>query len=150
MPTLERKSGCVLGLLKKRRIICFICFYKWSINHRRGLWGTRCPPKKWYIICQSFLVIITNLWKMIAFFKIWIFAIILFQNYFFMRYIDEFSLFIASDEESFPSKSKKFYLTMFSIIRLMSAVKLETTYHSIIRFGVSLFFSPLIVFLVLL
>ena len=143
-------------------IICFICFYKWSINHRRGLWGnlgspnrrglwgTRCPPKKWYIICQSFLVIITNLWKMIAFFKIWIFAIILFQNYFFMRYIDEFSLFIASDEESFPSKSKKFYLTMFSIIRLMSAVKLETTYHSIIRFGVSLFFSPLIVFLVLL
>ena len=81
---------------------------------------------------------------MIAFFKIWIFAIILFQNYFFMRYIDEFSLFIASDEESFPSKSKKFYLTMFSIIRLMSAVKLETTYHSIIRFGVSLFFSPLI------
>ena len=87
---------------------------------------------------------------MIAFFKIWIFVLILSQNYFFMRYIDDFSLLLHSDEESFPSKSKKFYLTLFSIIRLVSAAKLETTYHSIIRFGVSLFFSPLFVFIILI
>jgi hypothetical protein len=25
-------------------IVYFICFYKRFINHRRGLWGTLCPP----------------------------------------------------------------------------------------------------------
>jgi hypothetical protein len=63
-----------------------------------------------------------------------------------MEYIDDLSLLIPSNQESFPSKSKKFYLTLFSIIRLVSAAKLETTYQSIIRFGISLFFSPLAIF----
>jgi hypothetical protein len=87
---------------------------------------------------------------MIVFLKLWIFAIILFQNYFFMRYIDDLSLFLPSNEEIFSSKSKKFYLTLFSIIRLVSAAKLETTYQSIIKYGISLFFSPFCVLLILL
>ena len=39
--------------------------------------------------------------------------------------------------------NRKMYLTLFSIIRLVKAVKLETTYQSVMKFGISLFYSPL-------
>jgi hypothetical protein len=42
---------------------------------------------------------------------------------------------------------RKFYLTIFSMIRVAKAIKEETTYKSLIQYGVSLFYSP--VFLVI-
>jgi len=82
---------------------------------------------------------------MIAYIKIWIFAIILFENYFFMLQID----YLAKDDK-FSSIDKKLYLTLFSIIRLISAAKLETTYQSVIKYGLSLFYSPLCILLLIL
>ena len=79
--------------------------------------------------------------KMIAFIKLWIFAIILLQNYIFMNHIN--NLDDLHDDDNFSSIDKKLYLTLFSIIRLVTAAKLETTYHAVMKFGLSLFYSPL-------
>ena len=82
---------------------------------------------------------------MIAFLKLWIIAIILFENYFFMHQIDYLtSIFRGSQEGADLSiVDRKLYLIIFSIIRLVKAVKMETTYQSVMKFGTSLLYSPL-------
>jgi hypothetical protein len=86
---------------------------------------------------------------MIVFIKLWIIAIILFENYFFMHYFDYLTRMVrmGSQEEGVDLVDRKLYLTIFSIIRVAKAIKEETTYQSIVKYGVSLFYSP--VFLVI-
>ncbi len=86
---------------------------------------------------------------MIAFIKLWIIAIILFENYFFMYYFDYLTRMVrmGSQEERVDLIDRKFYLTIFSMIRVAKAIKEETTYQSMVKYGVSLFYSP--VFLVI-
>ena len=81
---------------------------------------------------------------MITFLKFWIIAIILFENYFFMHFFDSLTLMVRmeSQEEGIDLIDRKFYLTIFSIIRLAKAIKLETTYKSVTQFGTSLLYSP--------
>jgi len=87
--------------------------------------------------------------KMIAFIKLWIIAIILFENYFFLHFFDYLTKMVrvGGQEEGVDLVNRKFYLTIFSMIRVAKAIKEETTYQSLIQYGVSLFYSP--VFLVL-
>jgi hypothetical protein len=87
---------------------------------------------------------------MIAFIKLWIIALILFENYFFMHYFDYLTRMVrmGSQQEGVVDLiDRKFYLTIFSMIRVAKAIKEETTYKSLIQYGVSLFYSP--VFLVI-
>jgi hypothetical protein len=86
---------------------------------------------------------------MIAFIKLWIIAIILLENYFFMHYFDYLTQMVRMgfQEEGVDLINRKFYLTIFSIIRVAKAIKEETTYQSMVKYGVSLFYSP--VFLVI-
>ena len=86
---------------------------------------------------------------MIAFIKLWIIALILFENYFFMRFFDSLTrmVWMNPQEEGVDLIDRKFYLTIFSMIRVAKAIKLETTYKSMTQFGTSLFYSP--VFLVI-
>ena len=86
---------------------------------------------------------------MIAFIKLWIIAIILFENYFFLNYFDYLTKMVrvGYQEEGVDLINRKFYLTIFSIVRVAKAVKEEATYKSLIHYGISLFYSP--VFLVL-
>ncbi len=81
--------------------------------------------------------------QMIAFLKIWIFLLIIFQNQIFMNYIIYFCE--NKKEESFIDR--KLFLTIFSIILLYLSAVAETTYQTILRFGFLLFFSPFILFL---
>jgi|688.fasta_scaffold294091_2 hypothetical protein len=75
---------------------------------------------------------------MIAFLKFWIFLIIIFQNHFFMKYID-YSF------QNYESITKiKLFLTIFSITLLFLAAITETTYQATIKFGFLLIFSPII------
>lgn len=78
---------------------------------------------------------------MIALLKIWIFLIIIFQNHFFMKYIDYF----FEDYESLTNI--KLFLTIFSITLLFLATTAETTYQTIKRFAILLIFSPVIFFI---
>jgi len=80
---------------------------------------------------------------MIAFLKIWIFLLIIFQNHVFMNYIDHF----FENEKEKSLIDKKLFLTTFSITLLYLSAKAETTYQTILRFGILLFFSPFILFL---
>ena len=80
---------------------------------------------------------------MIAFLKIWIFLLIIFQNHFFMNYIDHF--FENETEKSLIDR--KLFLTTFSITLLYFSVTAETTYQTILRLGILLIFSPFILFL---
>jgi hypothetical protein len=86
---------------------------------------------------------------MIAFIKLWIIAIILFENYFFMHQIDYMTGIFWGNQEGAEVDivDRKLYLTLFSIIRLVKAMKLETTYQSVMKFGISLFYSPLFLIL---
>ena len=54
---------------------------------------------------------------------------------------------IGAQEEGVDLVDRKLYLTIFSMIRVAKAMKAETTYQSLIHYGVSLFYSP--VFLVI-
>jgi hypothetical protein len=81
---------------------------------------------------------------MIAFLKIWIFFMIILQNHYFNKYID----YSYEDEKS--STNAKLFMTIISITLLYFAANTETTYQTIIRFGVLLLLSPLIIFLNLL
>jgi hypothetical protein len=54
---------------------------------------------------------------------------------------------MGSQEERVDLIDRKFYLTIFSMIRVAKAIKEETTYQSMVKYGVSLFYSP--VFLVI-
>ena len=78
---------------------------------------------------------------MIAILKAWIFLMIISQNYYFIKYIDS----TIQNEES--STNAKLFMTITSITLLYLAATAETTYQTIIRFGVLLFISPLIIFL---
>jgi len=91
---------------------------------------------------------VSDFW-MIAFIKLWIIAIILFENYFFMNFFELLTQMVRMDsqEEEVDLVDRKFYLTIFSIVRVAKAIKAETTYQSLIHYGVSLFYSP--VFLVI-
>jgi hypothetical protein len=86
---------------------------------------------------------------MIAFLKLWIIAIILFENYFFMNQIDYLNgvFWNAKEKEGISIFNKKLYLMLFSIIRLLKIIKFETTYQSVMKFGISLFYSPLFLIL---
>ena len=81
---------------------------------------------------------------MIAFIKLWIIAIILFENYFFMYYFDYLTRMVrmGSQEERVDLIDRKFYLTIFSMIRVAKAIKLESTYQSVTQFGTTLLYSP--------
>ena len=81
---------------------------------------------------------------MIAILKVWIFLMIVLQNHYFIKYIDS----TIQDKES--STNAKIFMTITSITLLYLAATAETTYQTIIRFGVLLFISPLIIFLNLL
>ena len=89
---------------------------------------------------------------MIVFIKLWIISIILFENYFFMNQIDYMTgIFWGSQKGTeVDIIDKKMYLTLFSIIRLFKAIKLETTYQSVMKFGISLFYSPIFLILYIL
>ena len=91
---------------------------------------------------------VSDFW-MIAFIKLWIIAIILFENYFFMHFFDSLTRMVRMNpqEEGVDLIDRKFYLTIFSMIRVAKAIKEETTYQSMVKYGVSLFYSP--VFLVI-
>ncbi len=54
---------------------------------------------------------------------------------------------VEGQEDGVDLVNRKFYLTIFSIVRVVKAVKEEATYKSLIHYGISLFYSP--VFLVL-
>jgi hypothetical protein len=86
---------------------------------------------------------------MIAFLKLWIIAIILFENYFFMNQIDYLNsvFWNGKEKEGISIFNKKLYLMLFSIIRLLKIIKFETTYQSVMKFGISLFYSPLFLIL---
>jgi hypothetical protein len=75
---------------------------------------------------------------MIAFLKIWIFLIIIFQNHIFMKYID----YSFAKYESIVSI--KFFSTIFSITLLYLAATTETTYQTLFKFGFLLLITPLI------
>ncbi len=77
---------------------------------------------------------------MIAMLKAWIFLIIVLQNHFFIEYIDS----TIQNEKS--STNAKLFMTIASITLLYLAATAETTYQTIIRFGVSLLISPIIIF----
>ena len=81
---------------------------------------------------------------MITFIKFWIIAIIVFENYFFMHYFDSLTRMVRmeSQEEGIDLIDRKFYLTIFSMMRVAKAIKLESTYQSLIQFGTTLFYSP--------
>ena len=81
---------------------------------------------------------------MIAFIKLWIIALILFENYFFMHYFDSLTRMVRmeSQEEGIDLIDRKFYLTIFSMMRVAKAIKLESTYQSVTQYGVTLFYSP--------
>jgi hypothetical protein len=81
---------------------------------------------------------------MIAFIKLWIVAIILFENYFFMTFFESLTRMVRNsyEEEGVEIVDRKLYLTIFSMIRVAKAMKVETTYQSLIHYGVSLFYSP--------
>ena len=81
---------------------------------------------------------------MIVFIKLWIIALILFENYFFMHYFDYLTQMVRIDsqEEGFDLFDRKLYLTIFSVIRVAKAIKEETTYKSMTQFGKSLLYSP--------
>ncbi len=81
---------------------------------------------------------------MIAFIKLWIIAIILFENYFFMHFFDYLTKMVRSgyQEEGVDMINRKFYLTIFSLVRVANAMKAETTYQTLIHYGISLFYSP--------
>ena len=81
---------------------------------------------------------------MIVFIKFWIIAIIVFENYFFMHYFDSLTqmVWMNPQEEGVDLIDRKFYLTIFSMIRVAKAIKLESTYQSLIQFGTTLFYSP--------
>ena len=81
---------------------------------------------------------------MIAFIKLWIIALILFENYFFMNYFDYLTRMVRMDsqEEGVDLIDRKLYLTIFSMIRVAKAIKEETTYKSVTQFGTSLLYSP--------
>jgi hypothetical protein len=81
---------------------------------------------------------------MIALLKVWIFLMILLQNHYFIKYID------SSYEDEKSSTHSKLFMTIVSITLLYLAATAETTYQTIIKFGVLLFISPLIIFLNLL
>jgi len=81
---------------------------------------------------------------MIAILKAWIFLMIVLQNHYFIKYIDS----TIQNEKS--STNAKIFMTITSITLLYLAATAETTYQTIIRFGVLLFISPLIIFLNLL
>ncbi len=85
-----------------------------------------------------------KIFTMIAFLKIWIFFMIILQNHYFNKYID----YSYEDEKS--STNAKLFMTIISITLLYFAANTETTYQTIIRFGVLLLLSPLIIFLNLL
>jgi len=69
---------------------------------------------------------------------------IILQNHYFNKYID----YSYEDEKS--STNAKLFMTIISITLLYLAANTETTYQTIIRFGVLLSLSPLIIFLNLL
>ena len=81
---------------------------------------------------------------MIVFIKFWIIAIIVFENYFFMHYFDSLTqmVWMNPQDEGVDLIDRKFYLTIFSMIRVAKAIKLESTYQSLIQFGTTLFYSP--------
>ena len=81
---------------------------------------------------------------MIVFIKFWIIAIILSENYFFMHYFDSLTKMVrmGSQEEGVDLIDRKFYLTIFSMIRVAKAIKLESTYQSVTQFGTTLLYSP--------
>ena len=81
---------------------------------------------------------------MITFIKFWIIAIIVFENYFFMHYFDSLTQMVWKNpqEEGVDLIDRKFYLTIFSMMRVAKAIKLESTYQSLIQFGTTLFYSP--------
>jgi hypothetical protein len=81
---------------------------------------------------------------MIAFIKLWIIALILFENYFFMHYFDYLTRMVrmGSQQEGVDLIDRKFYLTIFSMIRVAKAIKEETTYKSVTQFGTTLLYSP--------
>ena len=74
---------------------------------------------------------------MIAILKAWIFLMIVIQNHYFIKYIDSVSQ---------SSTNVKLFMTIYSITLLYLAATAETTYQTIIRFGVSLLISPIIIF----
>jgi hypothetical protein len=78
---------------------------------------------------------------MIAILKAWIFLMILLQNHYFIKYID------ATIQNEKSSTNAKLFMTIASITLLYLAATAETTYQTIIRFGVSLLISPIIIFL---
>ena len=82
--------------------------------------------------------------KMIAFIKLWIIAIILFENYFFMHFFDYLTKMVrvGFQEKGVDLVDRKFYLTIFSLVRVAKAMKSETTYQTLIHYGISLFYSP--------
>ena len=82
--------------------------------------------------------------KMIAFIKLWIISLILFENYFFMNYFDSLTrmVWMGSQEDGVDLIDRKFYLTIFSMMRVAKAIKEETTYKSMTQFGTSLLYSP--------
>ena len=76
--------------------------------------------------------------KIVPAVKAWIILIIIFQNHIFMKYID------YSYENYKSLTNTKLFLTIYSITLLYLAIKAETTYQTILRFGILLFFSPII------
>jgi hypothetical protein len=82
-----------------------------------------------------------NKLTMIAILKAWIFLMILLQNHYFIKYID------ATIQNEKSSTNAKLFMTIASITLLYLAATAETTYQTIIRFGVSLLISPIIIFL---
>ena len=83
---------------------------------------------------------------MITFIKFWIIAIIVFENYFFMHYFDSLTqmVWMNPQEEGVDLIDRKFYLTIFSMMRVAKAIKLESTYQSVTKYAVTLFYSPFI------
>ena len=81
---------------------------------------------------------------MIVFIKLWIIALILFENYFFMHYFASLTrmVWMNTQEDGADLIDRKFYLTIFSMMRVAKAIKLESTYQSVTQYGVTLFYSP--------
>jgi hypothetical protein len=49
---------------------------------------------------------------------------------------------MGSQEDGVDLVDRKLYLTIFSMMRVAKAIKEETTYQSLIHYGVSLLYSP--------
>lgn len=77
---------------------------------------------------------------MIAILKAWIFLMIVLQNHYFIKYID------SSFKNEKSSTHAKMFMTIVSITLLYLSATAETTYQTIIRFGVLLLLSPAIIF----